>query len=90
MSRTEKLEIHLRDGGGVMFVTVEEGDDGVEDIEALDPFIERVLAGQPRWVWIGEAYVFNRAIAAIRYGDDLTLDAPLTGGSFGLSLPEAA
>lgn len=77
----EQLEIHLRDGS-VVCTTVQEEDQGVESLDRLDAFIEDVVGGAPRFVWIGGAYVHNRAITAIVYADADQFE--------GLELPEAA
>ncbi len=73
----EKLEIHLRDGS-VLYATVDEDDPGVESINTLDDFIEKVVGGGPRWVWVGDAYIHNRSISAIQYaGGDEPFDLEL-------------
>lgn len=62
---SEKVEIHLRDGG-VIYTTV----------QADDPeFIENAVEGAPGWVWIGDAFVHNRAVSAIAYLDESYLPA---------------
>ena len=70
----EKLDVHLRDGT-VITVTVDEDD---ADLNKLDDQIEDWVGGAPRWVWIGTAYVFNRAVAAIAYAaeDPFSLEVP--------------
>jgi len=81
-SETEKLEIHLRDGG-VIFATLDVAGDDISDPDA---FIEGVVAGPPAWVWIGDAYVHNRAISGIAYVDEIDLGLAPQGGQAGLSL----
>ena len=67
------VDIHLRDGS-VISTFVTDADCG-ED--ATDTYLEKTVAGAARWVWIGQAYVFNRAISGIAYvdRDDIAIPA---------------
>lgn len=79
-SETVTLDVHLRDG--TVITTGVDADSFDQD--SYDAFIEDVVGDSPRWVWIGSAYVFNRAIAAIAFADE----APYVGPE--LALPVAA